>query len=1534
MKKSSATRAVVLEGQGGVKNLDEMAAKERGLCCGEVDVRREHGEVGDRGSCEGIEEIAEQTLAGKGKLQRTEVCKEWSQWGDTMSLQSVHDNEVMGCKEKENKGDGQSNENDDVAAAEGEIVGLQQAMVEHWFPTLMTAGGKIVEVQQSSLEAARESLGSAPKPSSFPTLMTAGGKIVELLPTLMTAGGKMVEVQQSSLEAARESLGSAPKPSSFPTLMTAGGKMVEVQQSSLEAARESLGSAPKPSSLPTLMTAGGKMVEVQQSSLEAARVSLGSAPKPSSLPTLMTAGGKMVEVQQSSLEAARESLGSAPKPSSLPTLMTAGGKMVEVQQSSLEAARESLGSAPKPSSLPTLMTAGGKMVEVQQSSLEAARESLGSAPKPSSLPTLMTAGGKMAEVQQSSLEAVRESLGSAPKPSSFPTLMTAGGKMVEVQQSSLEAARESLGSAPKPSSFPTLITAGGKMVEVQQSSLEAARAKVHLAGSHVHDCVGIVSGSAQFIANLSEPSGRTSMYINSIDAALQQIIESATELPDQFHLQPTAVTDLSSCQKAEKEPVGTPVGFQPVRGKGATLSEMVPSNFRELLRTCGSTESEHTSDSSANQFSVRHSAAAVMLTNDSSHQPHVCITWGSEGPRSLASGGSGGLRSLASGGSGGPRSLASGGSEGPRSLASGGSGGPSPLASGSSGGPRSLASGGSGGPKSLAMKVEERYKPVFKACTGGSKPRVVPSRDIQAHSRTFPEARGLVSSPEGTLCDGPQRKSRKPLVTVQEDMLTWEQPSLSSTPYRECKPLPRRSFQYGDPSNVRAVSGPCGNAQHITPLKPPPIGGCGTQVRQKCTAPRRKMLLDGNSTVQQSGNSTVQQSGNSTVQQSQINTVQQSGNSTVQQSQINTVQQSGNSTVQQSQINTVQQSGNSTVQQSRNSTSQQLPDSNVKQESLKTAQSPKWNKLSSTPVPKTTLSSAPTPSPPPPTHPGSSGPQQTKSTDVPVLSDGRGMGPPHSDGRGMGPPLSPITLSQITFLELSMHEDDPTPLTPFTSTSMMADQVLCDFGLKEMTEQDLREFSECSTQDPSLCATTNTPCDTSRADEAHPKLHYIETETQTTSHNLSGDFVSSKSDNPAVTPVRLHGNKPHPSILHFPATRPTSSSASRAPQVGTLLAMKLTHPHSRVPLKAAVCCERPGRYSSQQLALLGACPSVAGVTSATAGAYRFVGAHHFSEGVQSGGVEVCGGDGAMVKVGRDGMLGAAEMWEAFSRSPGVDQALVSPEWFSNHYRWVVWKLAAMEVSFPHRLGGRCLTPDWLMLQMKYRYDREIDLAQRPALRKICEGDDVPSRTMILCVSHIDYDLIQGPSHHQQAQVSFGNDSKLASPPDPPCVVLTDGWYSLPGILDAALKHAVRRGVVRVGTKVITSGAELVGGSGPTHPLEAPPTLALKLSANSTRRVRWFARLGYHRSPLPIRVPLESTLPTGGLVGNTEVLVSRVYPPVFMERVREGGVVFRSRRAEEGAESLYQARRQREMEKVYQRVQREMEDEMAREGMAV
>ena len=38
--------------------------------------------------------------------------------------------------------------------------------------------------------------------------------------------------------------------------------------------------------------------------------------------------------------------------------------------------------------------------------------------------------------------------------------------------------------------------------------------------------------------------------------------------------------------------------------------------------------------------------------------------------------------------------------------------------------------------------------------------------------------------------------------------------------------------------------------------------------------------------------------------------------------------------------------------------------------------------------------------------------------------------------------------------------------------------------------------------------------------------------------------------------------------------------------------------------------------------------------------------------------------------------------------PSVDPKLVSQEWLYNHYRWIIWKLAAMEVAFPNHFGGR------------------------------------------------------------------------------------------------------------------------------------------------------------------------------------------------------------------------------------------------------
>lgn len=117
------------------------------------------------------------------------------------------------------------------------------------------------------------------------------------------------------------------------------------------------------------------------------------------------------------------------------------------------------------------------------------------------------------------------------------------------------------------------------MVDVQPSSLEAAREKVRF----VDDCVGRLPTSAQFIANLSEPS-----ISNSVGAPLQQVVESATELPD--HVLPTPVTALSGTQlcgpKTGEEPIVT---LKPsVRGKGVNVSDMTPSGARERLGACTS----------------------------------------------------------------------------------------------------------------------------------------------------------------------------------------------------------------------------------------------------------------------------------------------------------------------------------------------------------------------------------------------------------------------------------------------------------------------------------------------------------------------------------------------------------------------------------------------------------------------------------------------------------------------------------------------------------------------------------------------------------------------------------------------------------------------------------------------------------------------------------------------------------------------------------------------------------------------------------
>ena len=63
--------------------------------------------------------------------------------------------------------------------------------------------------------------------------------------------------------------------------------------------------------------------------------------------------------------------------------------------------------------------------------------------------------------------------------------------------------------------------------------------------------------------------------------------------------------------------------------------------------------------------------------------------------------------------------------------------------------------------------------------------------------------------------------------------------------------------------------------------------------------------------------------------------------------------------------------------------------------------------------------------------------------------------------------------------------------------------------------------------------------------------------------------------------------------------------------------------------------------------------------------------------------------------------GWAEQMHALLQG-GASPASAIPAWVQNHYRWIVWKLAAYERRFPQYLAGRLLTHAIVLDELKYR----------------------------------------------------------------------------------------------------------------------------------------------------------------------------------------------------------------------------------------
>ncbi|KAK9127333.1 hypothetical protein Syun_016130 [Stephania yunnanensis] len=293
---------------------------------------------------------------------------------------------------------------------------------------------------------------------------------------------------------------------------------------------------------------------------------------------------------------------------------------------------------------------------------------------------------------------------------------------------------------------------------------------------------------------------------------------------------------------------------------------------------------------------------------------------------------------------------------------------------------------------------------------------------------------------------------------------------------------------------------------------------------------------------------------------------------------------------------------------------------------------------------------------------------------------------------------------------------------------------------------------------------------------------------------------------------------------------------------------------------------------------------------------------------------------AATYVFRDDCLGGIGAEAFFDMLVQAGASNISKEWVANHFKWIVWKLACYERGFPAKATGKVLTIANVFEELKYRYEKEVNHGHRSALKKITEGDASPASMMILCVSSIHTNPSDRLQLNQEIP-SFDDANKLGgSCFNENCnaakIELTDGWYSLDAHLDLPLSKQLREGKLFVGQKI----REIPGcigfsfavtdyqfGPACRHLMLASKTVNLLLHINGTYRAHWADRLGmckYPGAPLAFNCIKSS----GGLVPKTFLGVTRIYPILYKERLKDGGSIVRSERTESRMLQLYDQRR--------------------------
>ncbi|XP_050213613.1 protein BREAST CANCER SUSCEPTIBILITY 2 homolog B isoform X2 [Mercurialis annua] len=263
---------------------------------------------------------------------------------------------------------------------------------------------------------------------------------------------------------------------------------------------------------------------------------------------------------------------------------------------------------------------------------------------------------------------------------------------------------------------------------------------------------------------------------------------------------------------------------------------------------------------------------------------------------------------------------------------------------------------------------------------------------------------------------------------------------------------------------------------------------------------------------------------------------------------------------------------------------------------------------------------------------------------------------------------------------------------------------------------------------------------------------------------------------------------------------------------------------------------------------------------------------------------------------------------------GASVQFASKEWVINHYKWIVWKLACYERFCQLKFAKRFLTVSNVLEELKYRYEREVNHGHRSAIKRILEGDSPPSSMLVLCISAIDISC----KTNIETRALNGSDCSNGGR-----VELTDGWYSVGAVLDVPLSKQLAAGKLFVGQKLRIWGAALCGWGGPVSPLEllASRTASLLLHVNGTYRSHWADRLGFCKNVIPLAFRCIKS--NGGLIPQTLVGVTRIYPVLYKEKLSNGGSIVRSERMESKAMHMFNQRKSALIEGIISEFQREM-----------